>query len=627
MKHKFTLLVLINLLFTVNHQIHAGKRIKYGQIDKGTLEMHVYENDTSAEAVVLYDYGYFRAKDATFTRHLRIKILKKEGYKYVNRIFRLRHKASVKGRTYNLVNNEIVTDRLSSKSVFIERLTHNFNMVRLTMPNVKVGSVVDIYFTQTGLPMRWYFQQEIPVCWSELIIEKNKFFIFRKVFYGFEPLHINTDIRWVGKDMPAFRKEPFMNSIENYITKMEIEVAEFTIPGVRHVDKYKSFATSWDAVNDFLINNDYFGFRLQGNLFLNKIVKNLSAINTSEEEKIMKAYEYIRTNMRWNYKVTIYAFDDLNFCHKMGVGNVAEINLMLIALLQKLNIEAYPVILSTRKNGIINPVFPTVNKFNYVIACVWCKGERIFLDATDPFIPAGELPKRCLNGGGRIVDECKHGWIDINVKNHDKEVIYANLALNETGELQGTLDYTKYGYCAHKFRKLCAQTNNQEEMKLRFQNSNVGMKVNHYEFVNISLLSLPLKEKYSVSIFNEAEIAGDIIFLAPMLHEKTDSNPFKSMEREYPVDFACPMEKKYILNMDIPEGYQVVQIPDPFYLTLPEKAGHYRYNIQVAKNKVQFICDFKINKPVFSEKEYLAIKEFYNQMVAKEAEKIVLKRI
>ena len=54
--------------------------------------------------------------------------------------------------------------------------------------------------------------------------------------------------------------------------------------------------------------------------------------------------------------------------YKDKTGNVAEINLMLTAMLRYAGINANPVLVSTRSNGIA--LFPNRTAFNYVIAAV-----------------------------------------------------------------------------------------------------------------------------------------------------------------------------------------------------------------------------------------------------------------
>jgi hypothetical protein len=51
--------------------------------------------------------------------------------------------------------------------------------------------------------------------WSELNIEPNTYFMFRKNFTGYTSLSESSDSKWVAKDVPALKTEPFKNNYEN----------------------------------------------------------------------------------------------------------------------------------------------------------------------------------------------------------------------------------------------------------------------------------------------------------------------------------------------------------------------------------------------------------------------------
>jgi hypothetical protein len=63
--------------------------------------------------------------------------------------------------------------------------------------------------------------------------------------------------------------------------------------------------------------------------------------------------------------------------YKDKTGNVAEINLMLTAMLRYAGLNANPVLVSTRSNGIA--MFPNRTAFNYVIAAVENGGNYTLL--------------------------------------------------------------------------------------------------------------------------------------------------------------------------------------------------------------------------------------------------------
>ena len=133
-------------------------KMKFGKIDMDELKMTEYDKDASASAVILGDFGdidfqynetqgYF---EIFFTRHTRIKILKKNGYHWADHEIslydnnRIAEKVySLKGYTYNLENGKLVKDKLKKESQFYERKSKNWNALKFTMPVVREGSIIE----------------------------------------------------------------------------------------------------------------------------------------------------------------------------------------------------------------------------------------------------------------------------------------------------------------------------------------------------------------------------------------------------------------------------------------------------------------------------------------------------
>jgi hypothetical protein len=594
---------------------------KFGKVDMADLEMKIYPLDTTAKAVILCDFGEFNTTTFEFTRLLRIKVLKKEGSDLVNQTLYIDGKGAIKGCTYNLVNGEVVESKLKNTSIFEEIVREDYYRYRITMPDVQVGSVVDIQYSFPLLPKEWRFQDVIPVRWSELRINYSTYISFQKVFYGFLPLYINEPNRWVGKDMPALRDEPYTNSITNYLTKFEIELSNITIPGY-----YRFYTSSWDAVIKYLQDNKYFGQAMSSGMFLSNDAKAIEAKNLTGPDKMKAACDIIKQKVKWNEDESLYTSTGDLSAYRKGSGNSADINLILVLLLKKLDFDAFPVALSTRENGIISLAYPTIDKLNYVIAGVKFNNKYYLFDATETYLPSGMLPFRALNGRGRIINTKFSDWVDLAPEFSRKETVFCSLKLNETGELTGTVSYTDMDYEAYYFRKNYKSYNSQDEFIKNIESEFPGLTVNSSSFENIDSLSKPVKEKYEVSFTNYTNIIGDMISLTPMLMERKESNPFKLETRKYPIDYGHPVKSRYILNLTIPEGYEVAELPKSCNLVLPDKAAGFVYQIAQNGNIVQLNANFEINKTVFTESEYILVKEFYNQVIAKQSEVILFKK-
>ena len=104
-------------------------------------------------------------------------------------------------------------------------------------------------------------------------------------------------------------------------------------------------------------------------------------------------------------------------------------------------------------------------------------------------------------------------------------------------------------------------------------------------------------------------------------------NIYKTDERKFPVDYSYGNSKTFVAQYEIPQGYRVETLPKPVMMAMPDKDASFTLNVAVNDNKIQVIRKFTVNKVMFLPEEYPNLKEFYNQMVAKEAEVIVLKKI
>ncbi len=616
--------ILATLFLLTAFYIYAQKApIKFGKVSKQELEMATYEPDTSAAAVVLCKYGYFRANDFKFTRIERIKILKKSGTGYAEFVLPGRANDTFRGRTYNLVDGEIVEDKLKRESIFKERVTDRYFRYRVALPNVKVGSVIEIESSSTGIPAEWTFQRTIPVKHCELVLEESSYINYRKRMVGYEPLAYSDNRRFVAKDVPAFKSEAYLNSKENYITKFEFDLLSINFPG-----HYESFTTSWEAVNDQLMESEYFGSTLKsGGGYLSDIAKEIEAKNLAPIDRAKAAFEAIKT-VKWNNEIWIFTSGNtMSKPFKEKVGNSTDINFMLIHLLKKLDIDVYPVVMSTRKNGLLNPFFPTYEKLNYTLVCAKIDGKDYLLDATEQDLEFGMLPLRCLNQQGRIVTNQQGQWVDIKPNFRDQETIFYDLKLDENLTLEGKVNYSRAGYAAYDFRKDFKEYAGDEDYLTALESEHNGLLIKDFSIENTADVSKPIVDKYEVELKNKVERINDMVMINPFLLEKINDNPFKLEKREYPVDFAYCRTKYLISNITLPEGYAVAELPEAIKIVTPDKSVSVMIQYKQQLNKLMTVYKFSINKTMFLPEEYAHLKLIYEQIIKKHAEPIILKPV
>lgn len=602
----------------------AKAPMKYGKPEPAELEMTVYTPDSSASAVVLCNWGYFNALQLQFVHQIRIKILKETGKEHGNFFVPAGENTDVRGQVVNMENGKPVVTKLTKEGIFIERVTRSLYRARVAMPNVKAGSVIDVEFFYKGLPYYWEFQRSIPVKHSELELEDSPYVTFRKNMTGYIPLSSTSSNKWTADNVPAFLPEAYINNYENYLSRMQIEVQSIHVPGVL----YKDYATSWEAVTNTLNTSSEFGHQINSpNLYLNDLEREIKKTAKTPTERLQKAYEAMK-QFKWNKSQTIwpsnggiaYAFNKKN-------GNCADINMSLLSLLRKLDIEAYPLLLSTRDNGIIPPYSVSFDILNYFAVKAVIDSSTYVLDATDEYLPLNMLPDRAINGKALVVLKNGHEWTDLTPAKKDKSFDIINCDLAEDGTINGDWMQIKNDYSAYYQRKKFRSYNSEDEYLKSIESKYSGLSIENYSNTGMDSIENTLNEKLKIIYKNKAQKVGNQMMINPFLFDKLRENPFKADDRVYPVDFTTASEERINLTLRIPKGWQVLQIPKSVRMALPDKSASILFSSAVIDGMVQISYKLNINKPIFIQNEYKDLKTFFDELVKKQSEMIVLQKI
>ena len=103
-------------------------------------------------------------------------------------------------------------------------------------------------------------------------------------------------------------------------------------------------------------------------------------------------------------------------------------------------------------------------------------------------------------------------------------------------------------------------------------------------------------------------------------------NSFAPAERKYPVEMPFLTENTYTLNMEIPEGYEVTELPKSVRFAFNENQGTFEYLIQQNSTGIQMRSRLRLNKTIFPPEEYPSLRDFFEQIAKKQREQIVFRR-
>jgi hypothetical protein len=94
----------------------------------------------------------------------------------------------------------------------------------------------------------------------------------------------------------------------------------------------------------------------------------------------------------------------------------------------------------------------------------------------------------------------------------------------------------------------------------------------------------------------------------------------------YPVEMPAKVDHNYVLNMQIPAGYEVEELPKSTIVKFNEDEGLFQYVIEKTDTAIQFRSRIRLNKTYFAPDEYESLRGFYDMIVKKQGEQIVLKK-
>ena len=501
----------------------------------------------------------------------------------------------------------------------------------------------------------WAFQTDIPVNYSEYVTYipdyytfniRQKGFIFPKVVTvkDSKSIIINSKERsgarvvsttfsqdkidyteiqttYIAQNLPAVIEESYVNNMDNYTSSLEQELSMIKYPN----SNLQTFSTNWNSVVKTIYEYEDFGPQLNKTGYFEEDVKAIISGLTTSEDKILAILNYVKTRVKWDNYYGYSCDKGVRKAYQEKTGNVAEINLMLTAILRYAGITANPVLVSTRSNGIA--LFPNRTAFNYVIAAVETPNGNILLDATDKFSTPNILPFRALNWYGRLIR--KDGTseeVNLMPKKLSNDFVFLNYSIDSEGNITGKTRRQYTDYNAMITRENTSSLKEEEYLE-RLENENNKIEISEYSRTNEKDILLPITESYSFAGNNLCELIGGKIYVSPMLFFTKNKNPFTQEVREYPVDFGFPYSDKYNITIQIPEGFTVETLPAATMVAMEDNLGAFKFNIAAKENTLQLVISHQINEAIVSTEKYEMLKNYYKAMIAKETEKIVLKRI
>ena len=621
------------LLFVPFHLFAKDELPGIRQISYELLKMKDCDFDSGAAAMVVFHSAetfYDGDNGNMITKHRkRIKIFNKNGMGQANFLIRFYSKegfefiGEIEGESCTLdANGKPVFSEIAKESIFRESIDPFWSQMKVMVPNVVEGSVFEIRYTSTmkhygGLDY-WDFQETIPTVKSSYLLEIPPGAEFAYSVQKAEGLSINIEpmpregkIYFEMSNVPGLTYEPYMDAPRNYLQRVIFQLASYQ--GV-YGGKNKVNNTWEDLVRDLMSHED-FGKQLNKKLSVPELDEAV-IMQKSTEDKVRLIYNYVRKKVQWDHYYGKYSIQGVKTTLEKGVGSTADINLLLLNLLQQYEITCYPLLVADRDFGKVNVNYPFIDKFSKVVAYALVDSSKKawIMDASQKEMPANLTPYQLLNTIALVVDKKKPILIRI-VRPGDRFQKYVTIESTldtDRNEIVSKVKIERHGYAKlteggranGQFSNPIADVD-EEKMSIMEVVSSTKQPAEEENAPNVHLMTLrdELPDQLGTLYLNSTMFLG------------IGKNPFNSSKRFSDVNFGYPISLFQVERVKLPAGTKLKEPWNEKTLAYTDNSIVFNRKVELNDNVLIIKTNFQQTVTLVPAKEYDNLRNFYANML------------
>ena len=635
------------------------RNTKFGSPTREEMAMTVYEADPDAAAVLLYNNTAVKFEQVgddfglLYKVKKRIKVLKPDGIEHGDVVVvfydpvketRNERVSRIKATAFNLEDGKVVSSKMTHDLKAKERIDDRYSQVKFSIPNVKVGTVIEYEFERHSdyfyTISDWYAQMEdMPVCYAEYVLEIPAWFNFNVECSGLTLLEQATDVssftfatmkgsasvgasvnKFFGSDLPALKDDDWVYCVEDYLIKVvhDLNWIEFPKGGRRR------FTTTWERVDSVLMENESFGKLYKMN---NPLREEQAVLDIPDSMSVLNRTALVRDlllrNYTWNGSYGIYGISERKL-QKDKTANSPTLNFALMSMLRDAGIKAYPVVMSRRTRGRLPWLHPSGESLNTMVLQVLDEeGEPFYVDAAAPGCPVGVLPANLLVERARVIRSANSAeWIDLSHVSGGEIASFVTGKLNSEGVLEGVRNVKYIDNASADFRRLYHAAKDSTSFVQTIANRN-NVEIGHYEVTGVEGSGKEVKEELKFTRVFDSD--GEHIYCNPFLFVGMES-PFKAEARVLPVEFPNAVIERQIIQIDLPEGYEIEELPKSMQVKMNDDGLNCRVRVNQTEGKIIISINYNRKSMLYDAEDYPALRDLLSKVESKCNEMIVLKK-
>ena len=550
-------------------------------------------------------------------------------------------------RYYKLTVNIVEIDA-TTKAVIEREVTAKITNTHIEQAGLKArkGTLLEVSYS-INLPYDeklpdWRFQAAIPTEYSAIRLRIPEVIALQHTLYGgYKPdahtateavrpvrLHNKTqnlkmaEVYYQYSQLPADKPEPYSDLSPKNLTRLHFHIDTITMGDMVQTDliekQIQKVIETLSSRVDFLLR---LGPTFELKADYDRRIKSL----TNPEEKIARIYDLVRRHQVWSGVDSLFAPRPLVKVWNDKKANSTEINLVLVKLLQQYGFDANPLIVSTRKNGVIDTNDIALTDFNRTVACVKLVNNNIILDATARFSDYPMLSLATLNTFGLLISMDQDRWVAIQ----DTGGYYRN-SVTLLGSLIGdssflTMVYVNSkGYAKAEHLEIL-EYDSLKGLRRYFERGNKNLHFKHLIVANEYIDTLPLAQEFDVRI--PIEKNENLYSILPTWFAVPDTLFTIAESRKGEVTFGYRQEYTLISEFSFPERYEIYLLPNAVQLSAFDGMLHFEREFHNAGSNFSLRQTLTIDKGYFHTTEAIELGKFLKKIKNLTEQRVILKRL
>ena len=520
----------------------------------------------------------------------------------------------------------------------------------MNIPATEPGNLIGYEVEQDGRPYvlqdEWFLQEAVPVGQTRYTLQLPPGWEYKAVWLNhpeIQPVSVgNNQWQWEAKGLPAVRRELDMPPWKGVAGMMIVSL----VPpgGVNHGFLNWAEMGSW--------YNGLTRGRRDATPAIKEQVASLTSSAPTALGKMRRLADFLQREVR--YVAISLGIGGIQphpaaevFTHRFG--DCKDKATLLSAMLKEIGIDSYYVIIHTERGGVTSATPPHIGAFNHAILAIRLPqdvndpslravyehpklGRLLIFDPTDEWTPFGSLRGELQANYGLLVTDDSGELIKLPLLPADLSGVVrtAKLALSPSGTLSGDFVEQRKGDSAMRQRAYLKSVPKDTD-RIKFLESLLSQSLPTFQITKASLVNLnqaeqPFGYQYSLVAQNYAKTAGNLLLVRPRVVGSDSSDLLETKEsRKYPVEFEGPWKNSDTIEIAIPAGYEVDDLPPP--VDADYGFASYHSKTEASGNTLKYTRTFEVKELSVPINKVEDLKKLYRIIAGDERNNAVLKPV